>query len=571
VLTHAFEQVLDAAAADLRTAPMRANIERFSAGDAGHERIERDAFGVAAPLAAIYFGNWQRDLSQVMAPALREYLGAPTAQFLCNLLFDMTDVLAEAQFGRRLNRIRFGTYRWEEHIDNPRKYGTALDPATYNYVTSPTLIEQPERNLTLWGETSAALPRYLIVAQQYVMQQLGLAMRHGSNATGLEHLGNALHTVEDFYAHSNFIELAINHLQRTGDPKTGRLAESGLPIRDSRGRYRLTTGVFLLSDTLASLQKLLLQHLETAPSGLSQRINRVIIRRLLGDRAAARYDELMRLWNATPLPAIQRRLEQWLILPLRRAVAQLLQPLAEAAARQTGREAYPSPIGGRIVQVIEISHSQLAKDDSHHVYYGVARQLAICAVRDYWVEMQSAWSRRLQPTTPTLPGTRFQQFLNIYMNHPLAAGTWWAAIVNGGNQCIPAPAPAPPRPVARQPALIIDHFAFNEANLTRRHLLQINEVARVVAARGRTRPPVRTLRLVGHTDSRGSVNYNLGLGQRRTMAVQQALVQALERQQSGLARRLQFTHQSLGATQPAVRGDTQAARARNRRVEIFLN
>src|SRR5712671_6913283 len=90
--------------------------------DYGHEKIERDVLGSmgvnADVVSAIYFGNWQRDFSQLIVPMFTRVFGA-RSRFVCNLIFEVVDVIAEAKFGRRLDRNRFGIYRWEEHIDNP--------------------------------------------------------------------------------------------------------------------------------------------------------------------------------------------------------------------------------------------------------------------------------------------------------------------------------------------------------------------------------------------------------------------------------------------------------------------
>jgi hypothetical protein len=42
-----------------------------------------------------------------------------------------------------------------------------------------------------------------------VLRQLAEAARQRSDPLRLEHFGNAMHVVEDFYAHSNFVELAV--------------------------------------------------------------------------------------------------------------------------------------------------------------------------------------------------------------------------------------------------------------------------------------------------------------------------------------------------------------------------
>ena len=69
------------------------------------------------------------------------------------------------------------------------------------------------------------------------------------------------------------------------------------------------------------------------------------------------------------------------------------------------------------------------------------------------------------------------------------------------------------------------------------------------------------VRLEGHTDERGSREYNIGLGERRAQAVRRALLL------QG-ATDAQISTVSYGAERPAVAGHDEAAWAKNRRVEI---
>jgi peptidoglycan-associated lipoprotein len=85
----------------------------------------------------------------------------------------------------------------------------------------------------------------------------------------------------------------------------------------------------------------------------------------------------------------------------------------------------------------------------------------------------------------------------------------------------------------------------------------------VVAAHAKylgTHPTAR-IRLEGHTDERGSPEYNIGLGERRAQAVRHALLL------QGAAD-AQITTVSYGEERPAVAGHDDAAWAKNRRVEI---
>jgi peptidoglycan-associated lipoprotein len=89
------------------------------------------------------------------------------------------------------------------------------------------------------------------------------------------------------------------------------------------------------------------------------------------------------------------------------------------------------------------------------------------------------------------------------------------------------------------------------------------EFAAVVAAHSRNLAshPNLHVKLEGNTDERGTREYNIGLGERRAQAVRRALML------QGVAQS-QITTVSFGAERPAVDGDTEAAWAQNRRVEL---
>jgi peptidoglycan-associated lipoprotein len=80
--------------------------------------------------------------------------------------------------------------------------------------------------------------------------------------------------------------------------------------------------------------------------------------------------------------------------------------------------------------------------------------------------------------------------------------------------------------------------------------------AKYLAAHSGTR-----VRLEGHTDERGSREYNIGLGERRAQAVRRALLL------QG-ATDAQISTVSYGEERPAVSGHDEAAWSKNRRVEI---
>ena len=69
--------------------------------------------------------------------------------------------------------------------------------------------------------------------------------------------------------------------------------------------------------------------------------------------------------------------------------------------------------------------------------------------------------------------------------------------------------------------------------------------------------------MVGHTDSTGNPNYNLTLSQKRAQSVASYLTDR------GVARN-RLSAEGRGQNQPVADNATEAGRAQNRRVEIYL-
>jgi peptidoglycan-associated lipoprotein len=102
----------------------------------------------------------------------------------------------------------------------------------------------------------------------------------------------------------------------------------------------------------------------------------------------------------------------------------------------------------------------------------------------------------------------------------------------------------------------IVYFAFDSSEIR-------PEYVGVVAAHAAylAKFPAARVRLEGHTDERGSREYNIGLGERRAQTVRKALTL------QGVADS-QITTVSYGEERPAADGSDEAAYAQNRRVEI---
>jgi outer membrane protein OmpA-like peptidoglycan-associated protein len=100
-------------------------------------------------------------------------------------------------------------------------------------------------------------------------------------------------------------------------------------------------------------------------------------------------------------------------------------------------------------------------------------------------------------------------------------------------------------------------FEFNSDALLPDAREQISELGRVMAEN-----PALQVVIVGHTDSIGGFDYNLGLSQRRAMSVVNALAT-----EHGIARD-RMTPAGAGMMAPAATNRTEEGRALNRRVEI---
>jgi outer membrane protein OmpA-like peptidoglycan-associated protein len=125
--------------------------------------------------------------------------------------------------------------------------------------------------------------------------------------------------------------------------------------------------------------------------------------------------------------------------------------------------------------------------------------------------------------------------------------------------------------VRRRPAAILSRFFDGQFALRRQHIPQIRQIARYIVASWRAGRPVRTIRLVGHSDNRGSARCTRRMGMRRAGAVRRRLVAEINRLRPGLVGRMTILSQTSGGTRPIASNATLPGRAANRRVAILLS
>lgn len=102
-------------------------------------------------------------------------------------------------------------------------------------------------------------------------------------------------------------------------------------------------------------------------------------------------------------------------------------------------------------------------------------------------------------------------------------------------------------------------FAFDKANLSQESIDVLKAQARYLKENAD-----KTVVIQGHTDDRGTREYNIGLGERRANAVRRYLIT-----QGVAAERIEVI--SFGKEQPAVVGANEDAWAQNRRAVTVIN
>jgi peptidoglycan-associated lipoprotein len=102
------------------------------------------------------------------------------------------------------------------------------------------------------------------------------------------------------------------------------------------------------------------------------------------------------------------------------------------------------------------------------------------------------------------------------------------------------------------------HFEYDRSDLSEASRIVLDAKVRVLAAH----PEIR-LRIVGHTDDRGSDEYNQALGQRRSAAAHRYLTMR------GVAA-VRLDYVSVGEGRPRCPESTEACRAENRRAEFEI-
>ncbi|KAK3678117.1 hypothetical protein LTR78_002212 [Recurvomyces mirabilis] len=172
-----------------------------------------------------YFGNWLRDYSQAVDVGTLKGVQADTIRVLVWVLAFMSFGYATQEF--EVTAERLGTYRPEEHIDNPKDYADNVDARQFD-----PRLRGPIAPIELAIDPNTGMKNYIAnesgswaTSSGYIKYSFARSIHFGRLYTcgpqrgreedlceALRCLGQGLHCMEDFGAHTNYTELCLREL-----------------------------------------------------------------------------------------------------------------------------------------------------------------------------------------------------------------------------------------------------------------------------------------------------------------------------------------------------------------------
>lgn len=400
-------------------APVAA-LMRFEAGEGDEHKHTHSSIEAVLETAgfrhdemrAIYYGNWLRDYSQLVDPKIVRAPDMPKSfpdLLSRDALTKIVDVLAVKAFTdlMKIDRSRFivtpqrlGVYRASEHIDNPRVINpNPADPKARDADFDDWLLPDDP---ALEVDPDTSMKRYIQRSVDLMSADLNVAAQAGPSSTdGLRALGAALHILEDFFAHSNFVELSLIKLGHTDVlPWTSEV--------ECKHRLPLVTGSFGGSDIIASLAvplgKILFptdqkpfEALQPGARYERDQIIQILLSEHPDERLLQGYEDFLTArdgWAQLPFSEQVERFYAFVATPgrlLGNAVGGVMQGLMTVLGNsiddmQTGLGDDPNTNGSS-----DPSHSQLAKDHAEHPLHDLAALLARHAVLQVGKAVLGQW------------------------------------------------------------------------------------------------------------------------------------------------------------------------------------
>lgn len=315
-----------------------------------------------------------------------------------------------------------GGYRWQEHMDNPTS-PPDLDPSVDASLINPVFNPQASsKELSVNPNTGM---RYHIESSiEYLAERFKMAMDAGPTKEGLRYFGEGLHLLEDYYAHSNFIEVSLIQM---GHDKVIPWVTLTPAMQAGQELIPITTGLFGSTDVLGSLLPKFAAMIpnEVPPYKGAKRgvrtpndqILLLVFEEKSRKQALTNSDIPSNKQGTEKSEILENEYQEYLDLRDKWADYKEDKPMLEATleAKHNTLSTFlvtisiPTFFGANFVghNVDDIqtftqeltgenigtnpSHSQLAKDHDHHHFHDLAAQLAMIAVRDVGEAMKEYW------------------------------------------------------------------------------------------------------------------------------------------------------------------------------------
>ncbi|WP_428036037.1 HET-C-related protein [Amphritea sp.] len=434
---------------DQRTGDLR--IEYFSAGRGdpvhnkfGHWSIE-DAMSSAGfsqeQIDQVYYGNWLRDYSQVVDPKLVEFQFQGRPFFTRAMLTEVVQLLAELEFEPQgfftgpqrqefvLTEARLGLYRPEEHIDNPYGITASQIPGFRGAYNS----SEGQIDPLLWRKS------YFDQSISYIVSELNTAVSAGATAEGRRHFGQAMHTLEDLYAHSNYVELIMEDIRRgliqggvTPAWPSPKLWTTEVSVNGADGNLSvppLVTGSFAFVDTVASVISIIEKHFDhpavctPGERAAGTRIALIMVRNHDAQMGATFEQALVVLeqvqaalgldWLSQKICEIKHTLFGWIKALM-------------AAALRVAMNVIPQH---QQTPPTDPTHTQIAKDPDDHPLHPLTASVARTMARQMSALMQQCWSG-------AATAAQLEQQVRHYFVHPFQAAALGNSEVNALRQVV---------------------------------------------------------------------------------------------------------------------------------------
>ena len=272
------------------------------------------------------------------------------------------------------------------------------------------------------------MKRYIDNSKQYMMSEIRKAAELGPTNDGFRHFGAGLHVLEDYFAHSNFIEVSLIKLRYDKVlPWTCYIPGTNV--------YPIVTGMFTTEDVVASTAGMLadaffkveweykkykpgvvLPSDEIALILLEEASDQELSKAKLGDRATLldNYKWFMQARDrvhGAPGAETGFKVLHYTFGAIGNAHNTVVNPLIHANGRgvsdaQVLAKGYPGANNST-----DPSHSQLAKDHDVHALHTIAAHLSQAVVKGVGDLMQRRWKGDVTADPAALAGS--------FLVHPL--------------------------------------------------------------------------------------------------------------------------------------------------------